>query len=102
MTKISDLRLGGTKNALPEDRGIADVELAALSIPGPREEVEFKLVTSFKPSGDQPQAIDLLSRGLKAGIRSQVLLGVTGSRQDLYHGPGYCRGRASRPCSGPE
>ncbi len=79
MTKISDLRLGGTKNALPEDRGIADVELAALSIPGPREEVEFKLVTSFKPSGDQPQAIDLLSRGLKAGIRSQVLLGVTGS-----------------------
>ncbi|HFQ80118.1 MAG TPA: excinuclease ABC subunit UvrB [Desulfobacterales bacterium] len=79
MTKISDLRLSRTKSGPPDDRGVADLELAALSIPGPRGEAEFKLVTSFEPSGDQPQAIDLLARGLKAGLRSQVLLGVTGS-----------------------
>ena len=39
----------------------------------------FKLVSSFKPSGDQPEAIEALSRGVLAGERDQVLLGVTGS-----------------------
>ena len=39
----------------------------------------FKLVSKFKPTGDQPQAIEKLVKNLKAGIRHQVLLGVTGS-----------------------
>ncbi len=39
----------------------------------------FKLVSSMKPSGDQPQAIEALVSGLAAGEKQQVLLGVTGS-----------------------
>ena len=39
----------------------------------------FDLVTEFTPTGDQPQAIDALVRGLDAGLPHQVLLGVTGS-----------------------
>jgi len=39
----------------------------------------FKLKTKFTPTGDQPQAINLLTENLKAGIKHQVLLGVTGS-----------------------
>ncbi|MDO9043160.1 MAG: excinuclease ABC subunit UvrB [Desulfocapsaceae bacterium] len=39
----------------------------------------FELVTAFSPSGDQPQAIATLVRGLNSGARSQMLLGVTGS-----------------------
>lgn len=39
----------------------------------------FKLVTSLKPQGDQPQAIEELAEGLERGDRHQVLLGVTGS-----------------------
>jgi excinuclease ABC subunit B len=40
---------------------------------------KFKIVSDFKPTGDQPQAIDKLSYGIANGIRHQVLLGVTGS-----------------------
>lgn len=39
----------------------------------------FKLVSKFEPTGDQPQAIAQLAKGLKTGKQSQVLLGVTGS-----------------------
>jgi excinuclease ABC subunit B len=39
----------------------------------------FKLVSPFHPTGDQPQAIDKLVRGLREEARDQVLLGVTGS-----------------------
>ncbi len=40
---------------------------------------KFKLIAPYKPCGDQPQAIDDLVSGLEDGIRTQVLLGVTGS-----------------------
>ncbi len=40
---------------------------------------EFKIVSSFKPQGDQPQAIDSLTKGVLDGHRFQTLLGVTGS-----------------------
>ena len=40
---------------------------------------EFHVVSDYKPSGDQPQAIELLARGLENGLSDQVLLGVTGS-----------------------
>ena len=39
----------------------------------------FELVSDYSPTGDQPQAIELLSAGLEAGLNEQVLLGVTGS-----------------------
>jgi excinuclease ABC subunit B len=39
----------------------------------------FKLVSEFEPKGDQPRAIDALSKGLFEGAQHQVLLGVTGS-----------------------
>lgn len=40
---------------------------------------KFELVSPYKPSGDQPQAIDKLVDGIKKGYRDQTLLGVTGS-----------------------
>jgi len=40
---------------------------------------KFSIITDFIPSGDQPQAIDKLTRGLAEGKQHQVLLGVTGS-----------------------
>jgi len=39
----------------------------------------FHLKSAFSPTGDQPEAIDALCRGLDAGMRYQTLLGVTGS-----------------------
>src|SRR3989344_4774133 len=39
----------------------------------------FKLTSKFKPTGDQPQAIAKITKGLKTGKKHQVLLGVTGS-----------------------
>lgn len=39
----------------------------------------FELVSPYKPTGDQPQAIDKLVAGLRAGYSGQTLLGVTGS-----------------------
>ena len=39
----------------------------------------FKIVSDFKPTGDQPQAIDKLVDGLEHGLKHQTLLGVTGS-----------------------
>jgi excinuclease ABC subunit B len=39
----------------------------------------FELVSPYKPSGDQPNAIRMLSEGFEAGLAAQTLLGVTGS-----------------------
>jgi len=39
----------------------------------------FKIVSKFKPSGDQPQAIEKLVQGIKEGKKEQVLLGATGT-----------------------
>ena len=40
---------------------------------------DFRLVADFKPTGDQPEAIDRLSEGLAKGLRHQTLLGATGT-----------------------
>ena len=40
---------------------------------------KFKLVSHFKPAGDQPKAIDQLTQGVISGHTRQTLLGVTGS-----------------------
>ncbi|WP_250227292.1 excinuclease ABC subunit UvrB [Anaeropeptidivorans aminofermentans] len=41
--------------------------------------MDFEVVSPFKPTGDQPQAIDILAAGFKDGKKFQTLLGVTGS-----------------------
>jgi excinuclease ABC subunit B len=41
--------------------------------------MNFKLRSSYQPRGDQPAALDQLNRGIEAGDKHQVLLGVTGS-----------------------
>lgn len=46
----------------------------------------FKLVSEFKPTGDQPQAIDYLVKRINEGKKFQTLLGVTGSRKNIYNG----------------
>ncbi len=43
------------------------------------EQRNFNLQSKYQPTGDQPQAIKLLTEGLNDGLRTQVLLGVTGS-----------------------
>ena len=40
---------------------------------------EFKVVSEYQPSGDQPKAIAALAEGIENGLKEQVLLGVTGS-----------------------
>ncbi len=40
---------------------------------------EFKVISEYTPSGDQPEAIEALARGLGLGFEEQTLLGVTGS-----------------------
>lgn len=39
----------------------------------------FAVVSPFEPSGDQPEAISALAKGIEEGLRYQTLLGVTGS-----------------------
>ena len=51
----------------------------------------FKLVSEYKPTGDQPQAIEYLSNGIKKGEKFQTLLGVTGSRKNFYNGKYYTK-----------
>ena len=40
---------------------------------------KFILHSKYKPAGDQPKAIEMLTAGVEAGMKSQTLLGVTGS-----------------------
>ena len=40
---------------------------------------KFKVVSTFQPTGDQPQAIESLAEGIKDGLTAQVLLGATGT-----------------------
>ena len=41
--------------------------------------MDFKIHSNYKPTGDQPQAIDKLAKGIDGGMKHQTLLGVTGS-----------------------
>ena len=42
-----------------------------------KKEAMFKIHSNFKPSGDQPQAIEKLVKGIKNGVKEQILLGAT-------------------------
>ena len=50
--------------------------------------MDFQLVTSYKPKGDQPRAIDELMRGLAARGKAPGAAGRDGLGQDLHHGQG--------------
>ncbi len=41
--------------------------------------MDIEVISPFRPAGDQPQAIEALSRGIDSGMRFQTLLGITGS-----------------------
>ena len=41
--------------------------------------MDFKLISAFEPTGDQPEAIIQLTKGVEDGDPAQTLLGVTGS-----------------------
>ena len=47
--------------------------------PLPQGDAAFEIVSDYKPAGDQPQAIEQLTKAVLDGERDQVLLGVTGS-----------------------
>ena len=47
--------------------------------PAPVIDTQFNVVSAFEPTGDQPQAIERLARGIEEGFKHQTLLGVTGS-----------------------
>ena len=40
---------------------------------------DFKVISNYKPSGDQPEAIDKLAEGVRRGDKFQTLLGATGT-----------------------
>ena len=44
-----------------------------------KSKANFKLVSEYSPTGDQPNAIEALVSGIEAGERAQTLIGVTGS-----------------------
>ncbi len=46
---------------------------------GDRSNMEFQLNAPYQPTGDQPDAIEKLVAGVRAGMRNQVLLGATGT-----------------------
>jgi len=48
-------------------------------LPPPDDSTPFRVVSDFKPAGDQPQAIEALVRGLRNGLPAQTLLGATGT-----------------------
>ena len=60
----------------------------------------FKLVSEYQPTGDQPQAIEYLSKGIEEGKKFQTLLGVTGSRKNFYNGKYYPKSSKANTCFG--
>ena len=63
-----------------------------------RRQRMFKLHSEYKPTGDQPQAIEYLSNGIKQGKKYQTLLGVTGSRKNFYNGKYNREGTKTNSC----
>lgn len=45
----------------------------------PQKDQSFEVVSKYQPTGDQPKAIDKLVKGLKNGVKEQILLGATGT-----------------------
>ena len=60
----------------------------------------FKLHSEYTPTGDQPEAIEKLSNGIKEGKKFQTLLGVTGSRKNLYNSKCNRKSTKANTCFG--
>ena len=60
----------------------------------------FKLYSEYKPTGDQPKAIDYLVKGIERGEKYQTLLGVTGSRKNIYNGQYNRKNTEANSCFG--
>lgn len=58
----------------------------------------FKIHSEYTPAGDQPKAIEKLVEGLNKGEKFQTLLGVTGSRENLYRGKCNTKSTKANPC----
>lgn len=58
----------------------------------------FNLVSDYKPTGDQPKAIEYLSKGIEEGKKFQTLLGVTGSRKNFYNGEYNSKSTETNAC----
>ena len=58
----------------------------------------FDLHSEYTPTGDQPEAIKYLSEGIKSGKKFQTLLGVTGSRKNIYDGKYNKRSPKANTC----
>ena len=71
---MTDNALGAPQQEL---QGHYGAELMRFGVEGPGE--PLKVVSPFKPAGDQPQAIAKLAKGIEDGLRYQTLMGVTGS-----------------------
>ena len=60
----------------------------------------FNLVSDYRPTGDQPKAIEYLSKGIEEGKKFQTLLGVTGSRKNFYNGKYNSKSAETNTCFG--
>ena len=58
----------------------------------------FNLVSEYTPTGDQPKAIEYLAKGIEQGKKFQTLLGVTGSRKNIYHGKYHPKSSKTSTC----
>ena len=58
----------------------------------------FNLVSDYKPTGDQPKAIEYLAKGIEEGNKFQTLLGVTGSRKNFYNGKYNSKSAETNTC----
>ena len=60
----------------------------------------FKLVSKYKPTGDQPEAIQYLSEGIKSGKKFQTLLGVTRKWKNIHNGKYNSKSTKTNTCFG--
>lgn len=74
-TKRSERTLNQLAKQLQDEAKITGVNASGTQI----SSRAFEMVTDFEPSGDQPQAIEKLVKGINQGMHGQLLLGVTGS-----------------------
>lgn len=58
----------------------------------------FKLHSKYQPTGDQPEAIEYLSEGIKSGKKFQTLLGVTRKWKNVYNGKYYSKSTKTNTC----
>ena len=58
----------------------------------------FKLHSKYQPTGDQPEAIEYLSEGIKSGKKFQTLLGVTRFRKNIHNGKYNTKGTKANTC----